>query len=190
MASPMTKIEIISNASILLGNKEITDLSSSGDFGVAAESAYDLLLDAEIGSNRWRFAAKIEELSFIGALSPDFNQWNYEYQLPADYLSMQRVYPNINYEIFGDRLYSPSSGTLQAEYFSSSPPVTKWTAPFKTYFTYLLAEHLAISTTENAAVIRTISQGVSKWAAYALHSSSSSRPNRIMQSQPYITVRD
>lgn len=190
MAGPTTSIEIMSNASILLGNKEVTDLSSAGEFGVALQSSYDLLLDAEIASNRWRFAAKTQELSLIGALSPDFAQWDYEYQLPADYLSMQRVFPTVNYEIFGDRLYTGGNGSISAEYFSSSPPVTLWSAPFKSYFTYLLANHLAISVTENASVIDRIERGMSRWASLALHSSSTSRPNRPMASQPYITARN
>lgn len=189
MSSPTTQIEIISNVSILLGNREITDLSTAGAFGVAAESAYDLLLDAEIGTNRWRFAAKTEELSLIGALSPDFAEWNYEYQLPADYLSMQRLFPNIPYEIFGDRVYTGSSTSVSAEYYSSSPAVTLWSAPFKAYFTYLLASHLAVSTTENDRVIAKINDGLTRWSAFALFSSSTSRPNRPLASQRYITVR-
>lgn len=190
MASPTTSIEIMSNASILVGNKEITDLDSAGDFGVAVESAYNLLLDAEVASNRWRFAAKTSELSLIGALSPDFDQWNYEYQLPSDYVSMQRVYPNVNFEIFGDKIYAGGNGSLSCEYYSSSPAVTLWSAPFKAYFVYLLAQFLSISVTENAKVSAEIKEGLFRWGAYALYSSSSSRPNRIMASQPYVTVRN
>jgi len=190
MASPNTQIEILSAASVLLGNDEITDLSSAGDWGVALEKGYDLLLDAEVGSGRWRFAATTQQLSLIGALSPDFAEWNYEYQLPADFVSMQRVYPSINYEIFGDKLYAGSNGTLQAEYYSSNPAVNLWPAPFKAYFVYLLADFLAVSKTENTSVINAIKEGKSRWAAHAMFTSSSNRPNREMQSQPYIVVRN
>lgn len=189
MTSPNTKVEILSDVSIVLGNNSFSDVTTMGEFGVALEAAYDLLLDAEISSGRWRFAAKTVQLSLIGALSVPFAQWTHEYQLPADYLSMQRIYPNVPYEIFADRLYTSSNGSLSAEYFRSNPPVTIWSPAFKSYFTYVIADFLATSTTENAGVMAKIEKGLIKWSALGQFASSSSRPNREISSQPYISAR-
>lgn len=191
MASPSTKIGILSDVSDLLGNKTFTSLDEVGDFGTSLEAAYDLFIEAEIASGRWRFAAETEQLSLIGDLSPTFDKWLFEFQLPANFLSVQRIFPRVPYEVFGDRLYTTTNETLSLEFYSAAvnETVTVWSAPFKLYFVYLLAEHLSISTVENAGVIAKIEKGVMKYGALAGFVRSSNRPAIQMASQRYVTVR-
>jgi len=190
MASPQTEIEIQSNISIVLGAGEITDLSSKGAFGVDLQSAYDLLLDAEVGTNRWRFDAKIQQLSLVGALATPFDQWNYEYLLPADYSSLQRIYPYAPFEIFGKSVYMGSSATYLAEYYSNNPAVTLWSGPFKAYFVLKVAYYLAVSTAENAQLAEQIEKRMLRAESDALFASASSRPNQKLKSRPYLAVRN
>lgn len=188
MAGPTTSIEIMSNVAILLGKDEITDIASAGSFGRAVQASYDLVLEAEIATNRWRFAAKTQELASYVELDPDFAQWRYAYQLPSDFLSLQRSYPNANFQIFGDKLYSGGNGSRAIEYYAV-PPVTQWSAPFKLYLVYRIASHLAISVTESERVARDIDSKVSLYEARALYTGSQNQSGQTFLDQPYLNVR-
>ena len=54
-----TRVQIISQALILLGNAPIMSLDNQSDITNAANSAFDKLLASNLSKNSWRFACTI-----------------------------------------------------------------------------------------------------------------------------------
>lgn len=61
----LTKVQIISNALAQLGHAPVVSLIDQDELVVAAEQAFDMLLPSVLSANNWRFASKIEQLSFL-----------------------------------------------------------------------------------------------------------------------------
>lgn len=53
-----TKVQVVSMALLLLGQKRITSLDNQSDIVNSASDAYDFLLPVDITKNKWRFAIK------------------------------------------------------------------------------------------------------------------------------------
>lgn len=97
------KIEIISNAMILIGANPISDLSE-GTEGLVAASLYENTYRGLLASHSWRFATKKRQLSRL--TDAPLNEWDYQYQLPSDLITVYKVQDNTDYEIYGDKIYS------------------------------------------------------------------------------------
>lgn len=97
------KIEIISNAMILIGANPISDLSE-GTEGLVAASLYENSYRGLLASHSWRFATKKRQLSRL--TDAPLNEWAYQYQLPSDMITVVKVQDSTDYEIYGDKIYS------------------------------------------------------------------------------------
>ena len=63
MAGSTSKIQLISNALILLGDAPIASLSAAGAGAIAGANLYDASYDNMLSMHRWRFASKVATLS-------------------------------------------------------------------------------------------------------------------------------
>lgn len=101
-----TKEVLISNAVALLGHKPIQTLDNADQMVTAAIQAYDLLLPWILSTNNWRFAVAIQPLVQLPEIPPA--PYGAVFQLPAGYLKLLRVYPNIyHWDIFNNnKLYT------------------------------------------------------------------------------------
>ena len=133
-----SKIDLISNALILCGEKPLTSLSDNRYGATVGANMFELLYENELQSNRWRFAMTKESLSQLAAAP--LNQWQYAYQLPATMLLPVGIYPpDLEYEIYADHLYSDRS-SVELD-FMFKPLVTDIPAYFATLMTYALAKN-------------------------------------------------
>lgn len=188
MSAPTTDIEIMSTAVVLLGKKPFTTIADDSEFAVSTQMFWDLLVSSELAKNMWKFATKIVDLSQVAAFNPDFAWYNTAYDLPADFLSLVRVYPDIPYQIFGRRIYCASTGRLQLIY-NWDVPVSYWSAPFKEYMVYALASKLAPSVTENVNMTQIMMLERDKAKAIAMYVDSQNSPSVPIQSSPWIEAR-
>ena len=188
MAAPTTDIEIMSTAVVLLGKKSFTSIDDADEFAVGVQKFYDLLVDSELAQNAWKFAKKQVQLSLVAGFDPDFAQFNSAYDLPADFLSLVRLYPNLNYQIFERRIYTAGSGTLHIEY-NHNVPVSRWSAPFKEYMVYALAAKLAPSVTENPKISQDMRTERDLIRTTAMYIDAQNSPNQPIQRNPWIAVR-
>lgn len=187
MSSPTTDIEIMSDACMLVGKKQLTTIDPTDEFAVQLQAMYDLIVGAEISSNMWKFCKKHQQLSHVAGFDPDFAQWTDAFDLPADFKSMIRVYPAVNYQIFGLRLYAMTDGRLDAEY-NAIVPVTYWSDKFKEYIVTKLASKLAANV-ENPKLIVDLKQELRALRAEAMWVDSQNAPNVPFQSMPWIEAR-
>lgn len=188
MSGPTTDIEIMSNAAVLLGKRAFTTIEDADEFAVSLQKFYDMLVPSELTQAHWKFAKKYVQLSKISGFTPDFAEWSTAYALPADMLAVVRLYPNVNYEIFGDRIYTGTSGKLQMEY-TYQVPVSKWPAPFKTFITYSLAANLALSVAEDAKLSQLFEAKKQEARALAMWVDAQNSPSKAIRSNPWVDVR-
>lgn len=188
MSGPTTDIEIMSNAAVLLGRASFTTIVDSNEFAVSLQMFYNMLVASELAKNIWKFSMKIVQVSQVAAFDPDFAYYNTAYDLPADFLAMVRVYPDIPYQIFGRRMYCTTQGKLQIQY-THEVPVTYWSAPFKEYMVYALASKLAPSVCENVQMTQIMMVERDKAKAIAMFVDSQNSPSVPIQSNPWREVR-
>lgn len=185
---PTTDIEIMSNAVVLLGQSSIQTIDEANAFSVSVQKFYDLLVSSELAKNMWKFATKIVDLSQVAGFDPDFAWYNAAYDLPADFLSLVRVYPDIPYQIFGRRLYCGSQGRLQLVY-NWNVPVSYWSNPFKEYMVYALASKLSPSVTDDIGMTQIMIAERNTAKAIAMYVDSQNSPSVPIQSVPWIDAR-
>lgn len=188
MAGPTTDIEIMSNAAILVGKNAFTTIDDADEFAVSVQKFYDMLVDSELGSNAWKFAKKQVQLSEVAGFDPDFAEYSHAYDLPADFLFLCRIYPNVHFEIFEERIYTPASGTLKIEY-NANVPVSQWSPTFKRYMVYSLASCLAPANTEDAKLTQMMIQEREAARATCMWVDAQNSTSRPIQHNPWVNVR-
>lgn len=101
-----SKVEIINAAFLLLGHRAVNNLGdNSGEDVKKAVALYDIYYPSLLTRYAWRFALKQFPLS----APADFDAvlgYQYAYQLPNDYLSIYKISPSGQYEIYGQLIYT------------------------------------------------------------------------------------
>jgi len=187
--APTTAIEIISAAVALVGKQyALNTTDSGGALASAADSFYNALVTAELGSNRWRFAQTFRQMSILTTLSPGFSGWLYECEVPADCIMIQAIYPNQNYTVMGSRILTQSNQAFTIVY-SHTVPVSKWPPTFSMYIVWALASMLGVSVTNSDRMLARLAAGTKNWESRALFSDAQSCTTLPFRHNPYVDVR-
>lgn len=187
--APTTQVEIVSAAIALVGKQYSMNTSDGGGaLATAADSFYDALVTAELGSNRWRFAQKFQQISILTTLTPTFAGWLYECQLPSDCIMVQAVYPNCDYQVFGDKILTRSNSAITLVY-AHTVPVSKWPPAFSMYIVWALASMLGVSVTNSDRMLARLAAGTKNWESRALFSDAQSSTTQPFRYNPYVDVR-
>lgn len=89
MALTISEVSICNAALVKLGGELISSLSADTKTSRLCNNAYERLRNKVLEDHPWRFATKTAELaSIVGTPRMD---WTYQFQLPADFLRMQRA---------------------------------------------------------------------------------------------------
>jgi len=139
------KIEMISNAFVLLGASPIASLEE-GSEGLVASALYEQNYKTLLASHSWRFATKKATLARL--VDTPQNSYDYQYQLPSDIITVVNVYQNTDYEIYGDKLYS-NQPTIEIDY-RYRVDETLLPSYFVSTFEFLLASLFAVPITDNS----------------------------------------
>ena len=97
-----SKIDLISNALILIGDLPITSLTGNSRAQVVANNLYDNVVQNELTKYRWGFARKKAQLG-KEATAIVGTEWNAKYTLPSDLLTLIKLNPNQPYQIIEDK---------------------------------------------------------------------------------------
>lgn len=186
---PLTKVQLISNALTLIGSSPITSLENGGNIVTAAIQAYDFLLPAKLCENSWRFACTIQQLAQL-VEKPVVQQWQYIYQLPANFLKTIHMYPqNYDFEFYENgKIYSNLKGPLFLEYVFM-PVQQNIPDYFNNYFVYELAAYLALANAQNVNYATYLEGKREIQRAIAMSIDSQNRPQTPLFSQPVINRR-
>lgn len=188
ISGPTTEIEIISNAVMLCGKAPFSTIDDGGEFALSAQALYNQKMPSLMSQPHWRFNMKIQQLQQIANFDPDFQTWQYAWQLPSDYLSFETLDPIIDYQIFGERVYTRSGSPLKLSY-RTQLPVSKWPVYFREYAVYELAVGLAFSVAESDGLEAKLKQELVEIRAMAMFIDAQNHPNVPIQNRPWISAR-
>ncbi len=182
------KIQIISLSLQLLGKNAIESIEAAGDYANAASAHFDLLLPAELSKFNWRFATALVQLARMVEV-PLVDTWRYVYQLPADYLSLWKMYPQTIYQIYENKKLYANVDTLKVEY-RFMPAISLLPAYFVQYLSTRLAQILAVSVAENKTYADRMEKDAGMWLLQALSADAQAHPNQSTVNNPFVDVRD
>lgn len=180
-----SKIETASNALVRIGVPPISSFTEGGAAGVVANNIYEPTILAILTETRWRFAAAKRLLAKL--TSTPLNEWSNAFQLPSDLILMYRVYPNSNYEIYENKLYS-NNNSVSIDYLFR-PDESRWPAYFQLAVEYKLASEFALTVTNNSTKAKIYEEKYQQQIVKARFADAQGRPATPMQRSNYISVR-
>lgn len=180
-----TKIGLLSKALILCGEKPLNSLTDDRYGATVGSNLFEQLYEAELQSNRWRFAMAKKALSRLTDVP--LNEWRYAYQLPVTMLLPIGVFPSTPYEIYADRLYTNQTSVELDHMFK--PDVSDCPAYFTLLMTYALYRDMVGPITESVAKMGVASQLYTLQRGRAQFADAQGRPNKPITNSPFTAVR-
>ncbi len=181
-----SKIDLISKALILCGEKPLNSLSDERYGATVGANLFEVLYENELQSNRWRFAMTKAALSRL--VDVPLNQWKFAYQLPPDMLLPIGMFPvDLNYEIYADRIYTDRT-SVELDYMFK-PEVTSVPAYFATLMTFGLAQHFIKPITESDTAVAIMKSKYDYQRGVALYADAQGRPAKPVFDSPFTDVR-
>ena len=184
---PWSRMDIINLAYSKLNKNAVNAVSNSGAFANSTDRVFDLLYESIIETMSWRFATKIQQLSVL-VTAPPVDEWDYQLQLPSDWLATVKTYPRINFNIFEDKMYS-NNNDVKLEY-RFLPEITHLPASFVHYFALRIAHWFADSVAENEALSEKLAVEMHDQLSAALFIDSQNKPIPAMKNNPMIDARN
>ncbi len=173
------KIQIISNAMVLIGANPISSLSE-GTEGLVGTALYEASYEDILANHSWRFATKKVQLARLTE-SP-LNEFSYQYQLPTDNITVEKEQNLTDYEIYGDKLYSNSPEVfIDYRYRVDETLLPSY---FVKTLEFFLAAQFAIPITDNSQRAQTMEGLYERSLRRAKFTDSSSRPQNAIQDSP------
>lgn len=180
-----SRIKIISDAVIKLGDDPVTTLDDGRTAAEAGDARYDGVIGALLTRHHWRFATKHATLSQLTGTA--IEPWTYYYQVPSDCLMILRTYPTSNYAQFGDQIHSHVDD-LEIEYIYK-PSESK----FPNYFVELaiaaMAAELAIPVTGARSLKQEMKQEMELALAHAFWADAQGSPPVAFVDSPLVNSR-
>lgn len=143
-----TKLDIISNARVMLGDSPAFDLNEIPEQERIFDSLYENMLQLKV----WKFALKRVELS-RDTEAPVFG-YKYQFTLPADFVRLtkfENVYAVKSFEINGNKLLTDTAD-VRIEYLSNNAKIEDCPPSVVKYLEYQTAGELAFLISEDRGV--------------------------------------
>ena len=182
-----TDIDIASNALLLIGDNPISSFSEEGAGAQVAAAIYPNTYEKMLSTHPWSFAFKEQQLNRLSQTPDPLTNFQFVFQLPTDMIRLWAIFPQSNYTIVGDKLYSNITELL-ARYISK-PPETNLPPHFIEALEYKLASDFAISITEDQGKAQYYEGKAQQAAAVARSVDSQGRPQIGIIDSPFIDVR-
>lgn len=156
-----SKVEIANRALTKLGQARITSFSDDSKAARAVSAIWDTLRDAELRARRWSFAIKRDSIAALSS-TPSWG-FDYEYQLPSDFLALIEIdegydVANLNdyigtpaapYSIEAGKILTDLEAPLDIRYAYRVTDTAQWDATFVEAFACRLAMELAEDMTQS-----------------------------------------
>lgn len=182
-----SKIDLISNALILIGDDPVQSLEDPS-FGVTVMNGiYDNVYRDVLSRHPWGFAMKELELSQLSQQPDRRTGYRYAYQLPPDLVRIWELMEHGDYTIVGSVLYSNLSSLL-CRYVH---PVAESQLPEYAALAiqYKLAADAATAITENNSISQDMANRFLMQMATAMATDSQNRPQVGIVDSPFVDVR-
>jgi hypothetical protein len=182
-----SKIGLISNALILIGDLPITSLTGNSRAQVVANNLYDNVVQNEFTKYRWGFARKKAQLG-KEATAIVGTEYSDKYTLPSDLLTLIKLNPNQPYQIIENKVYINYSGDLYCDYIAN---VSESVFPvhFAKMIEYALARDFALAIRDSATVKTAMAEEYLNASRMARYTDSQQHPITPIQDRPFLDVR-
>lgn len=167
MAAGDSALSICSDALIMLGANPISSFTEGTDEASICDSLYPDVRDQALMVYPWTFSFKKTQLARL--VTTPTNEFQYEYQLPADRLGSPRAvynsgglnqHPITSYRIIGNKLLTNQEVIfIDYQYYTPETEMPVW---FIQLLKYLTAWHIALpitDQTEKAAYWQSVAVG-------------------------------
>ena len=181
-----SKIDIISNAFLLIGDQTINSLDEGSFRATVASNLYDAIYENELSSHTWHFCRKLQLLALTTETSP-IDHWRYIFQMPTDLLTLIKFDPQIDYALYGDKVYA-NCNKLTIDYYAKVQE-EKLPGYFVKLMEYALAKEFAIAIRENTETASLMNQQYIGQGQKARALESKQRIQRPIQDAPFIAAR-
>ena len=182
-----SKIQLISNALILIGDLPVTSLDGNERPKVVARNLYDNIVQNELTKYRWGFARRKAQLSLTAEV-PVGTEWQSVYQLPSDMLVLIKLNPNIKYQVLGDKVYCNNKGPMYCDYIANVPE-NEWPVYFSKMIEYALGMDFAPSIRDSAVSMELLANQYQNASRMARFTDAQQHPQTPIQDRPFINVR-
>lgn len=181
-----SKIDLISNALILIGDVSINNLTGKERRKNVARNLYDNIVQNELTKHRWGFARRKGQLSLIS--TAPIVEWDSAYQLPADLLVLIKLYPSIDYQVYQDQVYCNYNQSLYCDYIYNVDE-SQWPVYFSKMIEYALARDFATSIRDSSSSRVEMAAEYENASRMARYTDSQQHPTTEIQDRPFIDVR-
>lgn len=182
-----SKIDLISQALILIGDNPINSLAGNSRAQTVSVNLYGSIAHAELSKFRWSFARKKAQLSKLVDVPID-GEYDHIYQLPTDLITLIKIEPNINYEVYGDKIYCNYNQSMWCDYIYTAAE-SEWPHYFASVMKYALALEFAPSIRDSTSSQANIAAQYEDAARRARLADSQQRPPRAIVHRPFIDSR-
>jgi len=185
MSGLITKVQLVSNALLLLGGTTITSLTENSTGAKLGANLFENTYLSMLQNHRWRFAVKTQELNQLSA-KPDTG-YEYAYQLPNDFLYSVKGDAR-DYAVYDNQIHC-NQRTFQLDYVHR---VSEDLLPayFAKALEYNLAAQFAIPLTGDINKASHYDKVFMDAIRKAKFTDSSQYPEVAVQDQPYVDIRN
>lgn len=170
-----------------VGAERISSLNEANKRARICKDIYALMRNATLRDHPWKFALKRVTLALTG--NTPLYKWDYEYQLPSDYLRILSVYPQSTHKIEGDKLLSDES-TLKIKYIFREETEDNFDANFIEAFSLRLAAELAYPIVQSNSLKQSLLQEYQLFLQNAKSNSSQEGSPEPIYSDIWLDSRD
>jgi len=156
-----SQVEIANRALTKLGAARIISFGDDNKQARAIQSMFDIVRDSELRAHIWSFSVKRASLAALST-TPDWG-YDFEYQVPSDYLRLLQVNdlyngpsmddyrnaPTAEYVLEGKKILTNFNAPLKIRYIARVTDPTMWDASFVEAFACKLASELAEDLTQS-----------------------------------------
>ncbi len=146
MASTSKQVSLANSSLLKIGASRINSFDDNKVEAVVVKEFYERSYRAMLSMYPWSWAMKTEKLA-RNTTTPE-EEYEYSYQLPNDYIWLQRTYPNTNFKIVGDQLHTNEKEIAVKYVFRADEE--DMSIQFEQAFMYYLASQICIPLTENS----------------------------------------
>lgn len=181
----VSKTEIVSAAFSYLGKNGVSDIDpeSAEPIVITASQQYELLLSNTLQRHPWRFATFTRTLNKL-VDEPPVEQFKNAFQLPADFLNLERTNRITRFRIYEDKIYS-NEDTLQIDYRAKLDE-SKFPAYFTLYLEYRLAADMAMPITQQITIKKDWDVSAKQQLLIAQYQNSQQQTNDVIVNDPVL----
>ena len=188
---PTSKLNVFNRALAALHQEPVIDVNSHTPELAKLRSAEEMTRQALLQSQRWDFATKRTELTYISDYT--FGEYTKLFALPNDYLEVWRVYDiegqDIDYAKISDGLICDASRVF-VEYVFDETDYSKYDATFGEAFALALAERVSENVLYSDSKTDYIAKAAAKQQAIAASKAVGRSPRTWSQSTTWLNGRN